>query len=263
MSATPPDKPADTPQNNSGTQDNGPTPSEMLRVVVGWMKGYWNAPREKSKWTEILTAVLTFCIAVAAIWSAWIFQGQLTEARRTTSLTRQQLEASIRPWIAVDFEIIGPITFDANGVVIPFATRLRNVGHSPAIYVYVSPKIVNRQSGVSDKERQGLCTSIPWGETIFAGDSGMGKFEIAGTEVEMNNSKSFIGFRANELLLHVIGCVQYSMAGRDKEFYSTTFGYDVWAIDDSGGSVPVKRGVPVPVNRIRYYKDTAFGTRAK
>lgn len=49
-----------------------------------------DAPRQKSKWTDIATVILTFAILVTAIVSGFIFYGQLVESR---NLTKRQFRA--------------------------------------------------------------------------------------------------------------------------------------------------------------------------
>ena len=62
---------------------------------------------------------LTLAISIAAFWSAYIFQGQLTVARET-------MESQTRPWIGIENDLSG-WTSD------PFMVKLRNYGPSPAI----------------------------------------------------------------------------------------------------------------------------------
>jgi len=46
--------------------------------------------------------VLTLLIAAAAFWSALVFQGQLTEARRATNLTSESFRIDERAWIEIE-----------------------------------------------------------------------------------------------------------------------------------------------------------------
>ena len=53
----------------------GPAPKSQLRdEIVEWLRRYWNTPREKTKWPDIAAIILTLVVAIAAIWSAFIFQ---------------------------------------------------------------------------------------------------------------------------------------------------------------------------------------------
>lgn len=67
-------------------------PSDLLRAFGYFLRHYWNAPRTKSKWTDIAGIGVNLLIAGAAFYSAWVFQGQLNVARDT-------LYAQTRPWV--------------------------------------------------------------------------------------------------------------------------------------------------------------------
>jgi hypothetical protein len=280
MSTSPDNKPPTTPESESDSQENAPTPSEMLGGFVHWIRGYWNAPRQKSKWTEIVTVFLTLIIAAAAIWSAWIFQGQLIEARRATGFTQRQLEAAVRPWISAELAISGPITFDQQGARVDFTLWLKNVGHSPALNVDVNHKIINRQSGPPFSEIKQECRGIPWGDTIFPEDKPWPRrFALPADPSELDRSRTFTGIRQQELLLNIIGCIDYGMSsvgvesrptdsrrllwpaipGLPVKSYYTLFWYKVFAIDNSGRSTTVIRNVPVPQNKIRIFRMTTIG----
>jgi hypothetical protein len=94
--------------------------------------------RNKIKWTDIATLILTGVIAwaaiaaaVAAICSAWIFQGQLTAAR-------QQIKVDQRAWLSVD---VGEETGT-------FAVRMHNTGKTPALNVTYAVSISGGNLGV-------------------------------------------------------------------------------------------------------------------
>lgn len=84
-----------TPQQHESTNgsknkihvDEVLTVSEMIRVWHDWVKHYWDTPRVKSSWTDILQVLIGTIVAVAAIASAWMFQQQLV-------LMRDQLEGT-------------------------------------------------------------------------------------------------------------------------------------------------------------------------
>lgn len=136
MSTTPDSKSARHPKRKQESEDYSPTPTEMLRRLVICLRGF-HLHREKPKITDWLTAGLTLVVAAAAICSAWVFQGQLTEARRATELTKTQWEAEHRPWMgldgldltAVNFSSLRPslISIHLEGTMV-----LRNFGTYPA-----------------------------------------------------------------------------------------------------------------------------------
>ena len=58
--------------------------------------------REKPKVTDWLAVSLTLAVAIAAFWSACIFQRQLTEARRATELAAESFRIDERAWIEIE-----------------------------------------------------------------------------------------------------------------------------------------------------------------
>jgi hypothetical protein len=170
MSDTPHNESADLNDNGSKNEGDPPTPSEFL----DWLRRWWDAPREKSKAADWVLVGLTVAIAIAAFWSAWVFQGQLEEAKRTTELTRE----AQRPWIKItDVELrkgYGPIKtlafhWPLTGAEVPpmlqIEVRMLNVGHSVAQDVEVWPELFfgkfysGKWHDVVAKEQQRFCKS--------------------------------------------------------------------------------------------------------
>jgi len=134
MNITPNDQPTDEPQINPKDSDKPPWPSEVLAAVLNWLRHYWDAPRTKSKWTDIATVILTLLIAIAAFWSARIFQRQLNEARRATNITSESFRTDERAW--VEIEPIKPTLFsprtDKIGAAFKYEIYIRNIGKTVA-----------------------------------------------------------------------------------------------------------------------------------
>ena len=110
---------------------------KISEAILFWLHHYWDAPREKAKWTDGATVILTFGIAIAAFWSACIFQGQLTVARKT-------MEAQTRPWVGNgEIEVKQPtfLVYPNNPIQgrtqVSFVIDIpiKNVGNSPAFHV--------------------------------------------------------------------------------------------------------------------------------
>lgn len=73
----------------------------MIRRLVIWLRGF-HLHREKPKITDWLLVALTSLTAVAAVVSAYIFQGQLIEARRTTTMTAESFRVDERAWVEIE-----------------------------------------------------------------------------------------------------------------------------------------------------------------
>jgi hypothetical protein len=135
MSDTPNKKPPDLHETKSSNKDEPPTPSEFLILVADWLRSRKNAPREKSKTADWVIAALTIGIAIAAFWSAFVFQGQLEEARRQT-------EISERPWLSVEIEPAEGLIFtNTQQAAISLKLSIKNVGKSIAKGIQVEAKL--------------------------------------------------------------------------------------------------------------------------
>ena len=87
-------------QTTAKPQDNetkhSPTFGSQLRTaILSWLHHYWDAPREKSKWTDVSLVVLTLLIAAAAFWSAHIFQYQVSESS-------ESFRTDERAWVEIE-----------------------------------------------------------------------------------------------------------------------------------------------------------------
>ncbi len=82
--------------------------------------------REKPKWTDIAIVALTILVALTALGSAWIFQGQLTEAHKARI-------AEERAWIAPVSMILESAL--ENGLPVRYQIRIVNPGKEPALGV--------------------------------------------------------------------------------------------------------------------------------
>jgi hypothetical protein len=111
MSATPDGESAPNPRNDGNHEDHSPEPPEIPRFIVRWFRGF-HLHREKPKVTDYLTVGLTLGVAIAAFWSACIFQGQLTEARKQTQRSTDSFRIDERAWIGI--EPIKPILLMPN-----------------------------------------------------------------------------------------------------------------------------------------------------
>jgi hypothetical protein len=140
-----------TPETEPSNQHKPSTSSKVLEATLYWLHHYWDAPREKSKKTEIFMAVLTLAIAIAAFWSACIFQGQLTEARRATQRSNEAFRIDERAWIEI--QPITPILKSpaSNGFGALFTYNIfpKNVGKTAAYDITVKAVRGAPMSGLS------------------------------------------------------------------------------------------------------------------
>jgi hypothetical protein len=102
-------------------EDNPLTPTEFLE----WIRHRWDTPRDKSKDADWVMVWLTVAIAIAAFWSACIFQSQLSEMHRATILDQ-------RAWVGLAEPKIDEFNEDKYPRV---SFRFVNSGKTPAIHV--------------------------------------------------------------------------------------------------------------------------------
>jgi hypothetical protein len=133
MSAAPNDESATNPRNDGNREDYSPEEPELPRFIVRWFRGF-HLHREKPKVTDYLTVGLTLGVAIAAFWSACIFQGQLTEARIATQQSTESFRIDERAWIEIE-PIKGTPFFPRTekiGAAFQYPVYIRNVGKTVA-----------------------------------------------------------------------------------------------------------------------------------
>jgi hypothetical protein len=121
-----------------------PRTSVSQRVTRAWFEAaqiarrWWHTRREKSSPADVAMMLLTLGTAVAAFWSAFIFQGQL-------KLAREAMETQSRPWLTSGVIEIKDTTFLAypdnptqarSQMDFEIDIPLKNVGFSPALNVH-------------------------------------------------------------------------------------------------------------------------------
>jgi hypothetical protein len=218
---------------------------------------------EQAKATgDLATAAQGQAEAMRNVVSASIAQRR--ESEKQTAIAAQQLEASTRAWMAAEVAITGPITFDSRGAQIEFTVRSTNLGHSPALSVDIRAKVLNRQSLDVVSEQKELCPPgkgdairVPWGETVFPGQESIRRFVRILDKGEMDRSRSFQGFGEEDLLPHVVACIDY-VVGLSGEHHQTYMGGSVVA-RESGETVRIVRGKDVPLDRLVYYRQIWIG----
>ena len=85
--------------------------------------------REKPKVTDWLTVGLSLFVALAAIVSAWVFQGQLTEARKLTAFSEEISKRQFSPYLFYDN---GKVNVSKDGRKYIVSIQVKNSGQTPA-----------------------------------------------------------------------------------------------------------------------------------
>jgi hypothetical protein len=168
MSAPPDRITTPHPRQYREEENEFPEKPELPPCIVRWFRGF-HLHREKPKWTDICTALLTLFVAVAAFGSAWIFQEQLTEARKARI-------AEERAWIDPESMVLGSAL--ENGLPVKYQIRIVNPGKEPAIGVVwkatpVSVPYIERNSNFDinkigrNAACDGLISTAPDGTVLY------------------------------------------------------------------------------------------------
>jgi hypothetical protein len=206
--------------------------------------------REKSKITDWVVAGLTAVTAGAAIYSAWIFQGQLiearhatvearhatVEARHATVEVRRATEIQERPWLSVEPALVNGLSF-VNGqqAAMNLKFSMKNVGHSVAKDVQLDIKMLPTSPGMpvatdALQHQRELCDHPKIQEIgtldLFPVDQpaerqvSISATPSAGQLASIHvgdKTRSFVGF-------YVVGCVSYH-SSFDNTLHQTRFAY--------------------------------------
>jgi hypothetical protein len=212
-----------------------------------------------------LLAVVAYATISRNQWKA--MTDALGEARKQTVIDQQQLEATTRPWIAVDFAIDGPVTFDADGARLRFAIQATNVGNSPALNLIINPKVMNENPGKPEQIQLDCAKEMvlpnyvikgnlsTWGDTVFKGRPVLKRFALAIPKAELN--RTFTSFPKGTIMPHIVGCVNYTIVPSG-DYHHTFFSYSLLRISQRGQSPFFMNGVDVPQNQLKFTIDHAF-----
>lgn len=124
-------------------------PSEVLRCVVEWLRGF-HLDRERSKAADWAMVILTIFAVIAAIVSAWFFQEQLIEARRSTNAAIHNFRVDERAWVELE-SIKGMLKSPRTakvGTGFSYPIHVRNVGKTVARDVQFKATRIATQSSI-------------------------------------------------------------------------------------------------------------------
>jgi hypothetical protein len=241
MNTMPSNDPAQEPAGEPHAAYDPPSSDEITAILLNFLRGYWNAPRHKAKWTEGATVLLTLAIAIAAIWSGWVFQAQLDIMRDAD-----------RPWIDMDIQITSPLTFDGKTVRTEFTFIPSNIGRSPAQNISIIPILTPAFLGDNLREiQERMC-----GDTAFKYGMGSLKYVLfqghhysqpVGLEIPVQDLDSLWGklppgiAPPDPIGIALVGCVDYTYES-SAHHHQTAFAYDL-AMKDGG--LPLKSRTPI------------------
>jgi hypothetical protein len=216
--------------------DDDPRVEDLVRAIIAWLQNRRAAPREQSKAADWALVVVSCLAVVAAIWSAFIFQGQLTEARNATKAAQEQLETMDRPWVSITLAPNGPLTFTNDGLNVNLHVHLENIGHGVAnnVAIHHVGFLTNDRFHEPMKRQDALCSPDKLTEggissSIFPGKSDDSLFigdNISNAAIASNSITSPNAPGAIITGLFFVGCVDYEY-GLATKHHQTRFVYQV------------------------------------
>jgi hypothetical protein len=212
----------------------------------------------------------TKTIAEQAIIQAKAAKVSVDAAQISANIATSQLELTERPWVFFkDARVVSPLTFDSNGATVTFEIVLRNSGPSPAVDVWLLPRLYllpKKQDAIPPVER--LCDNKTpkgmsrHGLTLFSGtDSppqritvGLSKDEMAKAGAEHPAMQS-----GPIVVITPLVCVSYSATFKPDTRYSSGIQYLLWPtiwLDKMrpGSSIPIEE---LPLNRGEFFGEIA------
>lgn len=208
---------------------------------------------------EVVGVTAAIAAAVFALWSAWIFSGQLEE-----------MQNDQRPWVSANTQINAGLTYDINGANVGALLVLKNTGRSPAkdaaVYfeVYSVPTIGSgpgfRQKQVDAcKTARGMAEHGMNATTIFPGDVNVGQHSGS---ISQEIITKLTAERHGLLHIAIIGCVDYQFASREGH-HRTSFAYTLMRAlpgQPNACCVFVIQQGDVPLENLRLYVAFEGGT---
>jgi hypothetical protein len=233
-----------------------------LGVAVRWFDGH------DGLMTALATVVMAVFTGFLAKYAA--DQGAITE--RQLNMMERQIDAAERPWIAVSFVPIGPLSFDKDGGELRLKVTLKNTGHTPAVGVATNAEgnFPNTPEEILAKQKE-ICQafsfgSANFGDTIFPNETAT--FEINASFSDEDMAKGKAPIKDMGLFRHAtVGvCVGYKFAfdhDLASDNHHSGFATQLFRKDaDGGGRILPDRTVPLSQLIINDRSRVSIGSRA-
>jgi hypothetical protein len=196
-------------------------------------------------------------------------------AQRSTELAEKSLVAANRPWVKIDIKVAGPIVYNVNGANITLRYTVTNIGHSPALNVMVSPRLVFPAIGGhpgnfdprgelrKDLADHALRGPSPFGYSLFPEETISQDVTVTMSQDEIKAATKVIA----AIYPTIIGFVEYRM-GFDDNPHRTGFILEVRRNDVPRASTIEKNRSPaaiwidegdVPMDQVRIFRSFIDG----
>jgi hypothetical protein len=122
-------------------------PSSIIAVI--------HALKDAFRFLDAHAGVISALATVAIVFLTVFY---VKYSKRQWKVMQKQLDLSERPWVSADVSIAQPLVFDQRGGVTAIRVRLKNVGHSVALYVSVWTAL---KVGAPDPAEQEKLCAVP------------------------------------------------------------------------------------------------------
>jgi hypothetical protein len=141
---------------------------------------------KSSLWVSIVTLIVTTLYLVATCLIFRENKKSAEAANRAAEVAAKQLDLTERPWIRIDMGATGNVEIAKNGITVPVAFALKNIGHSVANGIRSKAEIIPAPLGANAasrtiEEREKFCAAISnevrhgkdsEAQSLFVDDSG-------------------------------------------------------------------------------------------
>lgn len=187
-------------------------------------------------------------------------------AEKGNRINQQIYAANQRPWVSFEVTVGGPLRYDVNGMNVTLDFTVRNVGRTPALYVFPAPSLHLRREGHRDdlavqqrlcaQERERPVSQREIGVTVFPGQV----VTLPHMIISVSKEEVIAGTlpRTKWLVPIIVGCINYQSAFEEIR-HQTRFIYwlnkrDRSQVIEEDGNIPADNLILVP----RYVGGGAF-----
>lgn len=180
-----------------------------------------------------------------------IAQEQADNARQSVGAIRGQTFEMERPWVAVNIQVVGPLSFQKNGVQLPLTIEIKNIGHSPAQYPNPRAKLIAGWNTVTIAKLRSACQAVQQSgganvattRILYPLQSPVQSLEIAfASRKEIDEAFKDHTIRG-KIGLNLITCIDYTMTSERSKLHHTEQLYAVTYIDPAA---PSPQGAFIP-----------------
>jgi|HubBroStandDraft_6_1064221.scaffolds.fasta_scaffold23453_1 hypothetical protein len=213
-------------------------------------------------WSRFSTVLLAVYAAVTlAIYHENKKSAEAAKSAADTSAN--QLELSERPWIRVDLQLNGPLTFDKNGLNTSSTITMTNIGNSVATHMSGNSELILQpfgpETGFLRAKQDALCKSLENMNERYGGDSLFPRGvtsrypQVAIPRGELEEAgKAAAKYGATQRITPIIiGCAVYKSTFGDTTYF-TAMALFVLGKGENGVGTPIsiKDTAIIPMNEV-------------